>query len=133
MSCNDESQPSLFDDAPNGLPAEGHREGANPVAPPVSVPARKVASPRKPLHVRPEAVPSTTAIEFKPAQAVDTGVTAFLSVADVARRFSVSVPTIWRWAKTRPEFPKPVPLSPGTTRWRVSDLVAFEQSLEARA
>ncbi|WP_336801101.1 helix-turn-helix transcriptional regulator [Kaistia sp. MMO-174] len=63
----------------------------------------------------------------------DAGAQAYLSVAQVARRFSVSVPTIWRWAKTRPEFPKPVVLSPGTTRWRLADLVAFEQNLGASA
>ncbi|WEK50883.1 MAG: hypothetical protein P0Y66_02015 [Candidatus Kaistia colombiensis] len=135
MSCNDESQPFLFEypDAPSGLSAERHREGTKPVAPRAPALARKIGSPRKPQRVRPHAVPSTTPIDIKPAQAVDAGVTAFLSVANVARRFSVSVPTIWRWAKTRSEFPKPLLLSPGTTRWRVSDLVAFEQSLEARA
>lgn len=53
----------------------------------------------------------------------------YLTVRDVARRFAVSVQTVWRWAKERPQFPKPVELSPGTTRWRMSDLIAFERGL----
>lgn len=53
----------------------------------------------------------------------------YLTVRDVARRFAVSVQTVWRWAKERSEFPKPVELSPGTTRWRMSDLIAFERGL----
>ena len=53
----------------------------------------------------------------------------YLTVRDVAQRFAVSVQTVWRWAKERPEFPKPVELSLGTTRWRISDLIAFEGGL----
>lgn len=53
----------------------------------------------------------------------------YLTVRDVAQRFAVSVQTVWRWAKERPEFPKPVELSLGTTRWRMSDLIAFEGGL----
>ena len=53
----------------------------------------------------------------------------YLTVRDVAQRFAVSIQTVWRWAKERSEFPKPVELSPGTTRWRMSDLIAFECGL----
>ncbi len=53
----------------------------------------------------------------------------YLTVRDVAQRFAISVQTVWRWAKERPEFPTPVELSPGTTRWRMSDLIAFEGGL----
>ncbi|WEJ09959.1 helix-turn-helix transcriptional regulator [Sinorhizobium prairiense] len=53
----------------------------------------------------------------------------YLTVRDVAQRFAVSIQTVWRWAKERTEFPKPVELSPGTTRWRMSDLTAFERGL----
>jgi len=51
---------------------------------------------------------------------------AFVSVHDVAARYNVLPSTIWRWLKTVPEFPAPLKLTPGTTRWRLSDLVSFE-------
>ncbi len=50
----------------------------------------------------------------------------YLSVDRVAARYDTSKATIWRWAKNNPAFPKSVQLSRGTTRWRLSDLVAFE-------
>lgn len=50
----------------------------------------------------------------------------YLSVKEVAHRYSVSVPTIWRWSKDDNTFPKPRIIRKGTTRWRLSDLIAFE-------
>lgn len=50
----------------------------------------------------------------------------FMSVHDVAARYNVLPSTIWRWLKTVPEFPTPLKLTPGTTRWRLGDLVSFE-------
>ena len=41
----------------------------------------------------------------------------WMAVGDVAVFFAVSKPTIWRWNKNNPEFPKSHELSPGTTRW----------------
>lgn len=56
----------------------------------------------------------------------------YLSVKEVAHRYSNSVPTIWRWAKEDEAFPKPHIIRPGTSRWRMSDLLAFEnRNLEA--
>lgn len=56
----------------------------------------------------------------------------YLSVKEVAHRYSSSVPTIWRWAKEDEAFPKPHIIRPGTSRWRISDLLAFEnRNLEA--
>lgn len=56
----------------------------------------------------------------------------YLSVKEVAHRYSVSVPTIWRWAKEDEAFPKQHVIRPGTSRWRIKDLVAFEnRDLEA--
>lgn len=43
----------------------------------------------------------------------------------VADRFSVSRATIWRWSQSG-KFPKPIKLSPGCTRWRLSDVEAWE-------
>lgn len=56
----------------------------------------------------------------------------YLSVRHVAERFDVSVNTIWRWAALNPEFPNPVKFGAGCSRWRLSDLVEFEASREAR-
>ncbi|SBW14710.1 hypothetical protein BR10RB9215_C11548 [Brucella sp. 10RB9215] len=50
----------------------------------------------------------------------------YLSVRVVARRYGVSVATIWRWSKEDQSFPKPYILRQGTTRWRLSQLLAFE-------
>jgi predicted DNA-binding transcriptional regulator AlpA len=93
------------------------------------VPSRKPAPRRKSLFHGPSKATTSVAFDGKPTPAAGAGMAAYLSVADVARHFSVSVPTIWRWAKQIPGFPKPVVLSPGTTRWRQADLAAFEQAL----
>ena len=52
---------------------------------------------------------------------------AFLSVKDVAARYSVSVATIWRWTRHN-DFPEPVKLGQNVTRWRAADLMTWEQS-----
>jgi prophage regulatory protein len=54
-------------------------------------------------------------------------ITAFLRDTEVAIRYGVSRPTIWRWTKNG-KFPKPVKLGAGSTRWRSSDIEAWEQS-----
>lgn len=53
----------------------------------------------------------------------------FLSDVEVAKRYGVSRPTIWRWCQTNPGFPAPKQISPGTTRWALSDLQAFDAQL----
>lgn len=51
----------------------------------------------------------------------------FLSDKVVAGRYGVSRATIWRWAQSgRFQFPQPVKLSPGCTRWRSSDIEQWE-------
>jgi len=42
-----------------------------------------------------------------------------MTVRQVADRLAVSVPTVWRWARERPDFPKPRRLGPAATRWRL--------------
>jgi prophage regulatory protein len=54
----------------------------------------------------------------------------YLSDLEVARRYGVHRSTPWRWVKTDPAFPKPIVLSPGCTRWKLADLVAWEESRE---
>ncbi|MNH94849.1 hypothetical protein D3C73_474760 [compost metagenome] len=50
----------------------------------------------------------------------------YLSVKEVAGRYSVSVQTVWRHTKDSPEFPKPIKVLSGSTRWKLRDLVAYE-------
>ncbi|QDZ02300.1 AlpA family phage regulatory protein [Nitratireductor mangrovi] len=60
-------------------------------------------------------------------------VESFLSDRDVAKRYRVSRPTIWRWCQNNPAFPRPRQMSPGTTRWLLSELERFEGELPAAA
>ena len=53
----------------------------------------------------------------------------FLQDKDVAARYGVAAGIIWRWIKDSEAFPKPIKIANGTTRWRLSDLLAFEASL----
>lgn len=55
----------------------------------------------------------------------------FLTVQEVADRYKVFRSTVWRWVATVAEFPPPVRLTPGTTRWLLRDLVRFEQAQQA--
>lgn len=52
----------------------------------------------------------------------------YLSVQEVARRYSISIQTVWRHTKENPDFPKPIKILSGSTRWRLSDIVAYEVS-----
>lgn len=50
----------------------------------------------------------------------------------IADRFGVHRATVWRWVQ-RGEFPKPVRLTAGITRWLVTDVEAFEERQRAAA
>ena len=52
----------------------------------------------------------------------------FLTDIAVAKRYSVSRPTIWRWVKSLDGFPGPIQISVGTTRWRLADLEAWDEA-----
>ncbi|MDO6482007.1 helix-turn-helix transcriptional regulator [Shimia thalassica] len=52
----------------------------------------------------------------------------FLKDTEVAARFGVCRQTIWRWAAIG-DFPQPIKLSAGVTRWRRSELLAHEAVL----
>jgi len=45
--------------------------------------------------------------------------------ADAAKKFGVSVPTIWRYARTNPNFPRPFKLSERVTVFDEGELDAF--------
>lgn len=51
----------------------------------------------------------------------------FLRDTEVAIRYNVSRPTIWRWVKNG-QFPKPIKLGMGSSRWRLTDLEVWEHS-----
>ena len=53
----------------------------------------------------------------------------YLTVDQVAARFNTSVSSIWRW-KREGYFTKAVKLGPGGTRWRLSDVEAWEATRE---
>lgn len=61
--------------------------------------------------------------DFQPA-------TLFLSDQEVASRYSVSRPTIWRWVRVIVGFPNPVKLAKGTTRWHLKDLEEYENGCD---
>lgn len=52
----------------------------------------------------------------------------YLSARQVGARYGVDRSTLLRWCKADPSFPKPVALSPGSSRWRVLDLEKWEQA-----
>ncbi len=50
----------------------------------------------------------------------------YINDIQLAERYRVHRATPWRWVKTDPTFPKPVSLTPGCTRWKLSELEAWE-------
>jgi prophage regulatory protein len=50
---------------------------------------------------------------------------AYTTDSALAAHFGVNRATIWNWSKIN-GFPKPVRLSPQMTRWRLSDVEAWE-------
>lgn len=55
----------------------------------------------------------------------------FVSDKAIAERYGVTRPTVWRWLKTDPTFPKPISLSPGCTRWKLQEIEAWESARRA--
>ncbi|GGB26271.1 helix-turn-helix transcriptional regulator [Allosediminivita pacifica] len=123
-----ENQLDLFPLEPSARKEDGYQEsGGNVVAKPAhDIPqassdgtglnrerADRSAAPRKAAALRTEKQPRKL----------------FLSDKEVAERYSVSRPTIWRWVKTAPGFPPPVRLAQGTTRWAVDALAEYERNL----
>lgn len=52
----------------------------------------------------------------------------YLSDKQVSNRYGLHRSAPWRWLKTDPNFPKPVLLSRGCTRWKLSEIEAWEAS-----
>jgi prophage regulatory protein len=55
----------------------------------------------------------------------------FVTARDVAELLCVSPRTVWRWASSG-QLPAPVRVGPRCTRWRVSDLQRYLDSLPVR-
>ncbi|WP_084621115.1 helix-turn-helix transcriptional regulator [Paracoccus aminophilus] len=55
----------------------------------------------------------------------------YLADVQVAARYGIHRATPWRWAKADPSFPKPFTLTHGCTRWKLSELEAWEAAKSA--
>jgi len=55
----------------------------------------------------------------------------YLSDRQLGTRYSVHHLTPRRWLNEDPTFPKPVKLSPGCTRWKLSEIEAWEAAKAA--
>jgi prophage regulatory protein len=56
-----------------------------------------------------------------------TGQAIYTTDVKLAERYGVSRGTIWRWA-SKGEFPKPLKLSPGCSRWKIEDVDEWESA-----
>jgi len=52
----------------------------------------------------------------------------FLSIEQVAKRYGVGKSTVWRWVASDKNFPAPIKLSKGTSRWLEQQLLDFENT-----
>jgi predicted DNA-binding transcriptional regulator AlpA len=52
----------------------------------------------------------------------------FLSIGQVAERYGVGKSTVWRWVAKDKNFPEPIKLSKGTSRWVEHQLRDFEET-----
>lgn len=77
----------------------------------------------RPLDVGPQKGPSNFKSKLTPAENVE-----FLTDIQVAERYGISRSTVWRWTALNDRFPAALTLSPGTTRWSLSALRAFEDT-----
>lgn len=50
----------------------------------------------------------------------------YLSDTKLGERFSVTRQTVWRWHREQSDFPRAITLSRGCTRWRLSEIEAWE-------
>lgn len=55
----------------------------------------------------------------------------YSSDKNLSERYGVSRTSIWRWVHTK-GFPQPIRLTAGCTRWRLSDVEAWEAEQGAR-
>lgn len=56
----------------------------------------------------------------------------YISDVQLAERYGVHRATIWRWAQAG-HFPKPIQITPGTTRWKLEEVERHDREREAAA
>lgn len=49
----------------------------------------------------------------------------FISDKELGALLSVSRYTVWRWARTKSNFPQPHRISPGCTRWKLEEIESW--------
>ena len=54
----------------------------------------------------------------------------YLTDKQLAERYKVGRATPWRWAQDT-DFPKPIKLTPGCTRWKLADIEQWESERKA--
>ena len=52
----------------------------------------------------------------------------YLSDKDLSERYHITRNTVWRWHRERSDFPRSVKLSSNCTRWKLSNITAWETS-----
>ena len=52
---------------------------------------------------------------------------------DLANRFGVHRLSIWRWARTLDDFPKPRKIGANTTRWARDEIEAYDEKRKLQA
>ena len=55
---------------------------------------------------------------------------SYLSDTDIAKRYRIARPTVWRWHRECAGFPRAIKLSSGCTRWRLSEIEVWEAAQE---
>jgi prophage regulatory protein len=112
---------NAYQQAKDGEDAVTSYQSPNPQ--PVNAPTEP--TPSAPICVTPSAECSELSSKKKSGVLLIPSDDLFLSDHDVARRYSVTKQTIWRWHKILPGFPKPIKIG-GASRWRLSELIAYE-------
>jgi prophage regulatory protein len=56
----------------------------------------------------------------------------YLSDKNLSDRYHITRNTVWRWHRERENFPRAIKLSPNCTRWKLSEVIAWE-ALKAEA
>lgn len=65
------------------------------------------------------------------SQSPAPSLTRAIRLTDVVRLTGASRPTIWRWSRSDPTFPRPFHLSPGVTVWDASEIVDWIETKKA--
>lgn len=89
-------------------------------------------APKEPAEAAKSSKGSTRERASKPrpiAAPAWNGAPQYLTVKDVASYFSISGATVWRWADRVSEFPAPIRLSEGVTRWRLQDIKVASEAM----